>query len=105
MPATVDRLGVHPHHVGALPPQCAALNRHFLNVVELVVAAAVEGDPGLIRHAAMVDPNTAAALTVDADLGAVRRHGRRARRPLPASLRRTPVAAEGAKSRRLLTVD
>jgi alpha-galactosidase len=65
VPATLDRLGVHPHHVGALPPQLAALNRSFLNVVELVVAAAVEGDPRHIRHAAMSDPATAATLTVD----------------------------------------
>ena len=65
VPATLDRLGVHPWHVGALPPQLAALNRSFLNVVELVVAAAVESDPRHIRHAAMCDPATAAALTVD----------------------------------------
>jgi alpha-galactosidase len=65
VPATLDRLGVHPHHVGALPPQLAALNRGFLNVVELTVAAALEGDPRHIRHAAMADPATAAALTVD----------------------------------------
>jgi alpha-galactosidase len=65
VPATLDRLGVHPHHVGALPPQLAALNRNFLNVVELTVAAAVEGDPRHVRHAAMVDPATAAVLTVD----------------------------------------
>jgi alpha-galactosidase len=65
VPATLDRLGVHPHHVGALPPQLAALNRSFLGVVELTVAAAIEGDPRHIRHAAMADPATAAALTVD----------------------------------------
>jgi alpha-galactosidase len=65
VPATLDRLGVHPHHVGALPPQLAALNRSFLNVVELTVAAALEGDPRHVRHAAMADPATAAALTVD----------------------------------------
>ncbi|PRY38636.1 alpha-glucosidase/alpha-galactosidase [Umezawaea tangerina] len=65
VPATLDRLGVHPHRVGALPPQLAALNRGFLNVVELTVAAAVEGDPAHVRHAAMCDPATAAALTVD----------------------------------------
>jgi len=65
VPASVDRLGVRPHQVGALPPQLAALNRGFLNVVELVVAAAVENDPRHIRHAAMADPATAAALSVD----------------------------------------
>ncbi|MFD4673272.1 alpha-galactosidase [Lentzea sp. NPDC058450] len=64
VPATLDRLGVHPHHVGALPRQLAALNRSFLNVVDLTVAAAVEGDPAHVRHAALCDPATAAALTV-----------------------------------------
>ncbi|MGH3509996.1 MAG: alpha-galactosidase, partial [Nocardioidaceae bacterium] len=65
VPATVDGDGVHPWHVGALPPQCAALNRSFLNVVELVVNAMVEQSPRAIRQAAMVDPNTAASLTTD----------------------------------------
>ena len=65
VPALVDRLGVQPLRVGALPPQCAALNRQFLNVVELTVKAAVERDPRLIRQAAMLDPHTAATLTVD----------------------------------------
>jgi alpha-galactosidase len=65
VPATLDRLGVHPHHVGALPPQLAALNRSFLNVADLTVAAAVESDPRHVRHAAMSDPATAATLSVD----------------------------------------
>ncbi|HVN49894.1 MAG TPA: alpha-glucosidase/alpha-galactosidase [Acidimicrobiales bacterium] len=65
VPALVDRLGVQPLRVGALPPQLAALNRQFLNVVGLTVSAAVEGDPRLVRHAAMLDPHTAATLTVD----------------------------------------
>jgi alpha-galactosidase len=63
VPATVDRLGIRPHHVGALPPQLAALNRNFLSVVDLTVAAAVEGDARHIRHAALCDPATAATLT------------------------------------------
>ena len=65
VPALVDRLGVQPLRVGALPPQLAALNRQFLNVVELTVRAAAEEDPRLVRHAAMLDPHTAATLTVD----------------------------------------
>src|SRR5262249_3885748 len=65
VPALVDRIGVPPLRVGALPAQCAALNRQFLNVVDLTVTAAVEEDPRLIRHAAMLDPHTAATLTVD----------------------------------------
>ena len=65
VPCLVDELGVHPMYVGALPPQCAALNRAFLGVVDLTVQAAVEGDPRLVRQAAMMDPNTAATLTLD----------------------------------------
>ncbi len=65
VPTVLDALGAHPMHVGDLPPQCAALNRGFLGPVELAVRAAVDGDPRLVRAAAMVDPNTAAALSVD----------------------------------------
>ena len=65
VPTVIDSLGAHPIKVGDLPPQCAALNRGFLNPVELAVRAAIDGDPRLVRAAAMVDPNTAATLTVD----------------------------------------
>ncbi len=37
VPCVVDRTGVQPTRIGALPAQCAALNRTFLNVVELTV--------------------------------------------------------------------
>jgi alpha-galactosidase len=87
VPALVDRTGVHPLRVGPLPPQLAALNRAFLNVVDLTVRAAVDGDPRLVRLAAMTDPNTAATLTPDRiwDLcdDMVRAHGD----ALPRSLR------------------
>jgi alpha-galactosidase len=49
--------------VGALPPQLAALNRTFLNVVELTVAAALEESREHVYQAALLDPNTAATLT------------------------------------------
>lgn len=65
VPTMLDALGAHPVKVGDLPPQCAALNRNFLGPVDLAVRAAVDGDPRLVRAAAMVDPNTAATLTVD----------------------------------------
>jgi alpha-galactosidase len=65
VPCTVDRLGVHPQHVGALPPQCAALNSSFLAVGELTVRAALEGDPRMVRQAVMMDPNASATLPVD----------------------------------------
>jgi alpha-galactosidase len=65
VPTLLDALGAHPMKVGDLPPQCAALNRSFLGPVDLAVRAAVNEDPRLVRAAAMVDPNTAATLTVD----------------------------------------
>jgi alpha-galactosidase len=65
VPCVVDALGVRPERVGALPPQCAALNRGFVNVGQLTVQAALTGDKRMVRQAAMVDPNTAATLSVD----------------------------------------
>ena len=65
VPCLVDRLGVHPERVGDLPAQCAAVNRGFVSVGELTVKAAVDRDARMVRQAAMVDPNTAATLTVD----------------------------------------
>ena len=62
VPCVVDRTGVQPTRVGALPPQCAALNRTFLNVVELTVRAALEGRREHVYHAAMLDPNAAGSL-------------------------------------------
>jgi alpha-galactosidase len=65
VPCVVDSSGLRPTHVGELPPQLAALNRTFLNVGELTVRAALEGKPEHVLQAAMLDPNTAASLTVD----------------------------------------
>jgi alpha-galactosidase len=65
VPATVDREGLHAQRVGSLPPQLVALNRTFLNVVELTVKAVLEGDREHVYQAALLDPNTAATLGVD----------------------------------------
>jgi alpha-galactosidase len=65
VPTLLDALGAHPVRVGDLPPQCAAVNRSYIGPAELAVRAAVDGDPRLVRAAAMVDPNAAASLTVD----------------------------------------
>jgi alpha-galactosidase len=66
VPTIVDAAGAAFSPMGDLPPQLAAVNRPYVSVGELTVAAAVTGDPRLVRQAAMVDPNTAASLTVDA---------------------------------------
>jgi len=65
VPTLVDKNGVQPTRIGALPPQCLALNRTFLNVVELTVHAALEERRSLVYQAALLDPNTAATLTTD----------------------------------------
>jgi alpha-galactosidase len=91
VPCVVDRTGVRPTYVGALPPQLAALNRTFANVCELTVRAALEGKPEHVYHAAMLDPNTAASLTLD-EIGALVDELRAAHgQALPEALRKVPV--------------
>jgi len=65
VPCLVDRAGVQPTHVGNLPPQLAALNRLYLNVCELTVRAALEERRDLVYQAALLDPSTAATLSID----------------------------------------
>jgi len=60
--ATIAGSGVRPTRFGALPPQCLALNRTFVNVAELTVRAVVEGSRELVYQAALMDPNTGATL-------------------------------------------
>jgi len=64
VPCLVDRAGLQPTHVGDLPAQCAALDRTFLNVVELTVCAALEGDRDRVLQAVTLDPNAAAVLSL-----------------------------------------
>ena len=61
----VDRNGIQPTRYGALPPQCAALNRTNIGVQELAVAAVITGDKDHIYHAIALDPLTAAVCTLD----------------------------------------
>lgn len=65
VPCLVDANGVQPTAVGALPPQCAALNRNAINVQELAVTAALTGDRDHVYHAVMLDPLTGALLTLE----------------------------------------
>ncbi|MCQ8190452.1 alpha-glucosidase/alpha-galactosidase [Streptomyces rugosispiralis] len=90
VPCLVDRSGVQPTRAGALPPQLAALNRTYLSMNDLVVRAALEDEPRHIRHAAMTDPATAAALRVEQIWELcdemVRAHGERLQPALRATL-------------------
>ncbi len=60
-----DRSGVTPAYAGYLPPQCAALNRTNINVQELTIEAALTLRREHIYQAALLDPHTAAELSVD----------------------------------------
>ena len=63
VPTLIDADGPHPKAVGTLPPQLAALNRTFLNVVELTVRAVLDGRRDHVYQAALLDPNAASVLT------------------------------------------
>lgn len=65
VPCLVDRGGVQPTKIGALPPQLAALIQTNVNVQSLTVEAALTGKREHIYHAAMLDPHTAAELDLD----------------------------------------
>jgi alpha-galactosidase len=65
VPCLVDRNGVQPTVVGDLPEPCAAMNRTNVNVQVLTVEAALTRRKDYIYQAAMMDPHTAAELTID----------------------------------------
>ena len=65
VPCLVDRNGIQPTRIGALPPHLAALMRTNVNVQELTVEAAITGKREHIYHAAMLDPHTAAELSLE----------------------------------------
>jgi len=65
VPCLVDRNGVSPTRIGSLPPQLAALIQTNVNVQQLTVEALATGKREHVYHAAMLDPHTAAELSID----------------------------------------
>ncbi len=65
VPCLVDRNGVQPTRIGALPPHLAALMQTNINVQALTVEAALTRKREHIYHAALLDPHTAAELSPD----------------------------------------
>ncbi|MFE4713709.1 alpha-glucosidase/alpha-galactosidase [Paenibacillus sp. NPDC056722] len=65
VPCLVDSQGVTPCKVEDLPPQCAGLNRTNVNMQLLAVEAILTRKREHIYHAAMLDPHTAAELSLD----------------------------------------
>lgn len=65
VPCLVDKSGLQPTKIGTMPPHLAAIQRTNINVQSLVVEAALTGKREHIYHAAMLDPHTAAELSLD----------------------------------------
>lgn len=65
VPCMVDAMGIHPTHVGKLPTQLAAMNMSNINAQLLTIEAAITKDRSKIYQAAMMDPHTAAELSID----------------------------------------
>jgi alpha-galactosidase len=65
VPCLVDANGIQPTKIGLLPPHLAALMQTNINVQGLTVEAVLTGKREHIYHAAMLDPHTAAELSLD----------------------------------------
>ena len=65
VPCMIDANGVNPCKVGKLPTQLAAMNITNINPQLLTIEAAVTKDRNKIYQAAMLDPHTAAELSMD----------------------------------------
>jgi alpha-galactosidase len=64
VPVYVDQGGFHPVHVGALPPQLAALVHTSSLIEEMAIEAALTGNPRLVMQACLHDPLSAAVLSL-----------------------------------------
>ena len=61
----INTKGIQPIKVGSIPPHLAALMMTNINVQQLTVEAVLSGKKEYVYHAAMLDPHTAAELSVD----------------------------------------
>jgi alpha-galactosidase len=64
VPVWASRKGFEAVHVGALPPQCAALTNLTAQIEEMAVEGALTGDAHLIFQAVAYDPLTSAVLSL-----------------------------------------
>lgn len=65
VPCLVDGTGIHPTYIGHLPPILAAMNMTNINTQLLTVEAALTRKKEDILRAVMLDPHTAAELSID----------------------------------------
>jgi alpha-galactosidase len=64
VPVFANKNGFNPVHVGALPPQVAALTSLSAQIEEMAVEAALTGNPRLVYQAICYDPLTAAVASL-----------------------------------------
>lgn len=65
VPCLADRNGIQGVYSGRLPTQCAALNSAAVHVQLMTIEAAVRGSREALYQAALLDPHTAAELSID----------------------------------------
>ena len=65
VPCVAGAHGIEPEPVGPIPRHLAALMQTNVNVQGLTVEAALTGNREAVYHAAMLDPHTAAELSLD----------------------------------------
>ncbi|MFS0560479.1 alpha-glucosidase/alpha-galactosidase [Terribacillus sp. 179-K 1B1 HS] len=65
VPCIANRNGIAPAYMGELPEQLAALNRSNINTQLLTIEAAMTKSKEKIYQAALLDPHTAAELSMD----------------------------------------
>ena len=65
VPCVVDKQGIQPTYIGAMPPQLAAIIQSNVSAQQLAVEAAITGRRDYIYQAVMADPHTATVLTLD----------------------------------------
>jgi len=64
VPVVANKRGFNVIQVGAIPPQCAALNNISIASEEMAVEAAITGDARLVYHSIIYDPLTASMLSL-----------------------------------------
>ena len=65
VPCLIDGNGINPCHIGRLPVALAAMNMTNINPQLITIEAAVTKKRDLIYQAAMLEPHTAAELSID----------------------------------------
>jgi alpha-galactosidase len=64
VPVVANKRGFNAIHVGALPRQCATLNKVSVDIEMMTVDAVLTGDPMLVYYACAYDPLSAAVLSL-----------------------------------------